>query len=326
MSEVINGYELLEPFQNHNAGFSRWTFAKKNGRIFFLKEFMDPVYPDDVSLASALRQRRIEDCRVFSLNKRKLYGAINASSDGNVVRVCEFFRCNSRYYISNERIIGEDIAFEQIAREPLESRMILCRSLAHSIMLLHEQHIVHSDIKDTNVLLKRTGTGQLVGKLIDFDCSFFENDPPENEDDLGGDQVYLSPEACLFMCSEEVQLTCALDVFSLGLLFHQYLTGELPSFNRDEYDYAHEAVLDDQELYVSGELPGALGKMIRSMLAKDPRRRISMKEVFEILGKLLNVPGVTESPEERNSSSSKNAGENLSNDPGRFFKPAGDLM
>ena len=37
MEDVINGYALEAPFQNKNAGFSRWTFAKKGDERFFIK-------------------------------------------------------------------------------------------------------------------------------------------------------------------------------------------------------------------------------------------------------------------------------------------------
>lgn len=73
-----------------------------------------------------------------------------------------------------------------------------------------------------------------------------DNDPPKYEDELGGDQVYLAPEACKFMCGEPVELTCKIDVFSLGIIFHQILAGVLPWFDSEQYDYVFEAVLDSQ--------------------------------------------------------------------------------
>ena len=61
----MNQYELLEPFDNKNAGFSRWTCANKNGRTYFLKEFLDPVYPTEESLSSELCQQRIRECEEY---------------------------------------------------------------------------------------------------------------------------------------------------------------------------------------------------------------------------------------------------------------------
>ena len=324
MGEIVNGYDLIEPFQSHNAGFSRWTYARQNGRVFFLKEFMDPVYPDDETLSETLRNRRVTDCKEFEGKKRRLYEAVNCASDGNTVRICEFFRWDSRYYISNNWIESDGISMHDLSGLPMIDRMILCRSLAHSLMRLHERSVVHSDIKDTNVLLKRTMTGKLTGKLIDFDCSFLESEPPETEDDLGGDQIYLAPEACLFMCGDEAKLTCKMDVFSAGLLFHQYLAGELPYFDQTKYDYAFEAVLDDQPLIVSGALPQWIRDILQKMLECDPEARASMREVYQCFGKFFGHTSEPTSSGSMYREPSVPTG-SVTKSPGGFFSQAGDL-
>lgn len=286
MGEVINGYDLIEPLQNRDAGFSRWTYAVKDGKLYFLKEFMDPVYPAADSLSEKLRKQRIQDCEEYEEEKRNIYETVNRASDGNLVRVFEFFRYDSHYYISTLKIDPLEISFEEIAALPLDMRLLLCGTVAHSIMELHRAGIVHADLKASNVLLQRTETGQIAGKIIDFDCSFSENKPPEEEGALGGDQVYLAPEACQFLCGDDVSLTSKMDVFALGLLFHQYLTGSLPEFDHSEYDYAHEAVLDGQELFVSEELSKEIRGLIRQMLLGDPEKRCSSEKVFRELSRL----------------------------------------
>ena len=282
MGESMNHYELLEPFQNKNAGFSKWTFAVRRDKKYFLKEFLDPVYPTEESLSAKLRQLRIDDCEEFETKRKKLYEAINAASDGNLVRIFEFFRYDNHYYIATERIIGQTIPLQLVTNVPFEKRIFLCKSIAHSIRGLHREHIVHADIKDNNIMIKQTKTGRLVGKVIDFDAGFFEWDPPTYEDDLGGDQVYLAPEACQFICGDPVKLTTKIDVFSLGLLFHQYLTGELPAFDLEEYDYAFDAVLDGQTLGISQTLPYAVQKVLQGMLVQEPEERLSMEEVYAV--------------------------------------------
>lgn len=287
--EVIQGYTLLQPLQNQDAGFSRWTFAERDGQQFFLKEFMDPIYPTDPNLSDSLRQGRIRECEEFERKRRRLYSTVDEASDGNAVRIIDFFRHGSRYYIVTPRIVKAQISFDRIVKLPLYQRALLCRSMAHTVMRLHSAHFVHSDIKETNIILCPAKNGNLTTKLIDFDASFFEDDPPVCEDELGGDQVYLSPEACRFFCGEEVELTCAMDVFSLGLLFHQYLTGKLPDFDTKEYFYAHEAVLDGQELGVAPYLDQTLRGMLQKMLSCDPAQRPTMEDVYRILGKYIDL-------------------------------------
>ena len=287
--EIIHGYELLQPLQNQDAGFSRWAFAKRDGKDYFIKEFMDPIYPTDPKLSDALRKGRLQECSEFERKRTRLYSAVDNASDGNAVRIVDFFRHGPRYYIVMPRIVKAQISFDRIVKLPLYQRALLCRSMAHTVMRLHSYHFVHSDIKETNIILCPASNGNLTTKLIDFDASFFEDDPPVCEDELGGDQVYLSPEACRFLCGEEVQLTCAMDVFSLGLLFHQYLTGKLPDFDTKEYFYAHEAVLDDQVLGVAPYLDKTLRDMLQKMLACDPAERCTMEDVYKTLGMFVDL-------------------------------------
>ena len=284
MADAINNYELLEPFQNQNAGFSRWTIAVKGAKKYFLKEFIDPKYPDQDSLKENLRKTRIKECEQFEARKHHLYSTINTISDGNLMRISEFFRADSRYYLATEWIDQGNMSFAQIAEMNMKDKLLLCRIAAHSLSILHSAKIAHSDIKETNVLVRLSKGGKPVAKIIDFDCSFFEDNPPKNEDDLGGDQVYLSPEACMFFCGEDVRLSCKMDVFALGLLFHQYWTGDFPYYDKNEYDYAHEAVLDDVVLKAdTADIPVPVGRIIERMLLADPEKRSSMSEVYDSL-------------------------------------------
>ncbi|MGN1165607.1 MAG: protein kinase [Lachnospiraceae bacterium] len=320
MSEIINQYELLAPFQNKNAGFSRWTYATRKNKDYFLKEFLDPVYPTDESISLDLRRQRILDCEEYEVKKRSLYEAVNNASDGNMVRIFEFFRFDNHYYIATERIVAQKIPMAVMQAVPFENRLLLCKTIAHEMMNLHKAHVVHADIKENNIIIKQTEEGKLVGKIIDFDASFFEDDPPRDEDELGGDQVYLAPEACQFICGDSVELTCKIDVFALGLLFHQYLTGKMPEFDTDEYDYAFDAVLDDQQLQLAPELSPHLQMMIKGMLECDPEKRLSMDKVYSILEEL--DPDQTENETETTGREAERKMDKRGED---WFFSAGDL-
>lgn len=313
MEDVMNQYELLEPFQNKNAGFSRWTYAVKNRKNYVLKEFLDPVHPTDDSLSLDVRRQRIHECGIFEEKKKRLYEAVNEASHGNIVRVSEFFRYGNHYYIASERIAGQKIPMAAMVTVPLENRLLLCKTIAFEMMHLHKMHVVHADIKDSNILIKQTKNGRIVGKIIDFDASFFEDDPPKDEEELGGDQIYLAPEACQFICGDSVKLTCKIDVFALGLLFHQYLTGKMPEFDTEEYDYAFDAVLDGQKLEISSELSVNLQIMIQGMLECDPEKRLSMEAVFGMLD------GGRKQPVESSEDTEKSETEH------EWFQKAGDL-
>ena len=308
----INGYTLLAPFDGQDAGFCRWTFGRRDGQVYFIKEFNDPVYPDETTLSPVLRQSRIRECMEFEDRKRSLYHRINEISDGNAVRIEELFRWDSHYYLVMEKVAGEKIGPEEVTRLPMQDRLLLCRTAAHALMRLHSADIIHADIKQDNVILQKTATGKLTAKLIDFDASFFRNDPPDPED-LHFDQVYLAPEGCLFINEEPVELTCKMDVFSMGLLMHEYLTGELPHFDSG-YEVAYEAVLDGHTLELDPSLPPKVREILGRMLLSDPEERCTMEEVFRALGVFFGQ-------EEKKKPETGNPGDPMS----KFFVPTGDL-
>jgi hypothetical protein len=54
--DVVNGYTILEDFRVVGAGLSKWTFAAKDGREYFIKEFLSPTYPDETRRAAPRRR------------------------------------------------------------------------------------------------------------------------------------------------------------------------------------------------------------------------------------------------------------------------------
>ena len=64
----INEYELEGSLTADNSGFSKWGFARKNGRRYFIKEFLSPVYPVYTEL---LTKEQVERKRRDAENMKK---------------------------------------------------------------------------------------------------------------------------------------------------------------------------------------------------------------------------------------------------------------
>ena len=286
-----------------------------------MKEFLSPVYPSGDVLSEAMRNSRIRACTEFEQRNKKLYEKVNRISDGNLVRIHEFFRHDSHYYISMERIEDEKIDMEALQKTSFRDRLLLCLTVSHGILRLHDAHIVHADIKDSNILIKKSRNGRLVGKIIDYEACFFENESFYESEELEGDQLYLAPESCRFIFGEDVKLTTKIDVFALGLLFHQYLTGKFPDFYKTEYAYAFEAVLDGKKLSAEKDLPLDLQQIINRMLKKEPEERVTMEKVHLVLENALchgtGTFGVRGKPIQWD--------EKEDDDVASWLKPAGDL-
>lgn len=273
----INGYELKGELKTTNSGFSKWGFAVRNGKEYFIKEFIDPVYPvcTDV-LDEAMIEHKKKICRDYEARSSLLYETINECSDGNLVDIEDFFREGSHYYLVMEKITG--VSMTLVRKLPETDKIRICKALLHCLKGLHNAGIVHADIKLDNVIFRKLPSGKITGKVIDFDNSFWEAQPPAPDEEILGDPVYMAPETFLMMEEEEGTLTAAIDVFALGLVFHQIFTGQLPEFDHEEYDYAFEAVLDGGELIYSREIPPVWRDMIIAMTAKDAEKRITLSD------------------------------------------------
>lgn len=285
--QKIRDYQLITQLTNKNSGNGLWAFAVKDGREYFIKQFLSPVCPrEGCGIPADIIARKRKEGDKFYQKMTRLYYAVNQSATGNIVTIDAFFFNDTKYYITTQKIDTANLEMKQIASKDNEVKIVLMKVIAYSLASLHANGVVHADLKPSNVLIKETTVGSgksksLTAKLIDFDSSYLERERQKG-DKIEGDDVYLAPETLLAADGDDVKLTTKVDVFALGLLFHQYYTGELPRFSSD-YSYAHEAVLDGRTLFLDTRLPGDLKNLIASMLERDPAKRPTTKEVFETL-------------------------------------------
>ena len=290
--DIINGYQIIKNFSAEDAGFCKWGFAEKGGYEYFIKEFLAPKYPlESHGLDPAAMEKKKKQCESFFAEKKKLYQAIASCRTGNVIAVEDFFRNGAKYYAVTQKVTATKLSLKQISELEQEKKYTLIRSLTYSIARLHSKSVIHADIKPENILIKKTEAGFYTGKIIDFDSGFLESSVPE---EIQGDQVYLAPEVRLHMMGEKVSITTKLDIFALGILFHQYWTGEMPSMLPD-YDYVFESVLDDSPAFLDGSIPPVLRYIIEKMLEKDPASRPSAVDILRALD--TTIPGRTSFPE-----------------------------
>ena len=157
----------------------------------------------------------------------------------------------------------------------LRAQLVLMKTVAHSLKILHQLKIVHSDLKPSNVLIKRTELGYTT-KLIDFDSAYIAGRPPPPEEIVGTINYY-SPELLGYIQEAGVapgELGVASDIFALGLIYTEYLTGAPPPFDVARYHEPAVAVRSGETLRIPrGGLPPQLADLIDAMLLPDPARR-----------------------------------------------------
>lgn len=280
--ESHQGYQLLEPWRTKGAGSCVWSFATKEGKDYFIKQFVSPVLPDASSgMSPAIIEKKRKICDRFFEAKNKVYTAVNDSATGNIIKIEAFFRDGSKFYLVTERVFGAESNPAEISALPHGQKSLFIKLLAKSILSLHEHGVIHGDLKSGNVLVKKSATGMPLAKLIDFGESYLIENPTPSL--VTG--PYMSPEACRAAFGEDVVITDKTDVFGLGLMFHEYYTGTMPHFPKD-YNYACQALLNKQKLKLNkAKLSGwpELLAAIDGMLRKNPAKRLSMEQVYAIL-------------------------------------------
>lgn len=311
-TQIINGYRLTKPFTTSNAGMCQWTFAQKGGRDYFIKQLLFPKYPTAAAqknLSESMIRAMIAEATDFYNRRRQFYEKLYECRTGNVVAVLDFFREKEFYYLITERVIGNFLSIEDIAALSEEKKRTFFKAVLYSIVQLQDRGIVHSDLKPENILVRQTAAGFCTAKLIDFDSGYFESEIP---DEIIGDQRYLSPEALLRNDEQDVPVTVRSDMFAIGLLFHQYWCGEMPGFDRSEFDSAAEALLNDAELSIDPSIPEDVRSLIVSMLDRDAEKRPLAREAWELLSgrELEPAPEPEKTPEPAEPEKSGSAPEN----------------
>lgn len=135
----------------------------------------------------------------------------------NVCRVHDIGDAQGRRFLSMELISGEDLGslLRRIGRLPLEKATELAQQLCAGLAALHEQGVLHRDLKPDNVMID--ARGRL--KITDFGLAAVAEELEDNE--LGdGTPAYMSPEQA---AGREVSV--ASDIYALGLLLYEILTG-----------------------------------------------------------------------------------------------------
>ncbi|NMB53521.1 MAG: serine/threonine protein kinase [Leptolinea sp.] len=208
-------------------------------------------------------------------------------SHPNIVTVHDFGLDHDRLFIVMEFIPGTDLKTVMRKHGPFELEeaipLILqaCAGLGHA----HRSGIVHCDVKPHNMLV--TPEGQL--KVTDFGIAraLAGIHPEERSDVVWGSPQYFSPEQ-----ASGIAPSPASDVYSLGVVLYEMLTGQLP-LNADtatELARMHRDVPPVPPRQIKPELPRDLERILLKVLSKEPAARYRSADQF---GQVLSTFGRT---------------------------------
>lgn len=254
------------------------AFDKAYGRDVALK-----VLPDQGAEDTVLHRFRREGTDLAML------------SHPHVVRCYEFGSHDDVDYIVMEYLGGGDLhsflSEGSSLADIVSAYCFICQGLEH----IHQQGIVHRDVKPENILFTNSG----MPKLTDFGISRRMNTKSQLTQ-LGailGTRDYSAPE----MVTSSAEATPAVDLYSLGVCLFESLTGRLPFTGETEYAVlsAHINTPPPIPSELNPELPKELDEIILRLLAKAPQDRpSSAAEAGRLLSDFLHQSGAYQALEE----------------------------
>ena len=227
-----------------------------------------------------LNQRFVEDEAARTRFRREARAA-GRLQHANAVTVTDFGQSSDGYvYIVMELLEGRtlrDILAKEAPLDPARS-VSLMMQISDAVAAAHDAGIIHRDLKPANVFIVQRADVPSVVKVLDFGIAKLAAESLDDDDPMTLTQIgamigtprYMSPEQC-----DGAELTPAADVYSLGIILYEMLTGTVPFSGSTPLaiamKHATEAPRAPRE-FVS-TIPDALEQVVLHALEKRPEDR-----------------------------------------------------
>jgi serine/threonine-protein kinase len=227
---------------------------RKNGRRVALKVIHQGLGASETSLARFEREKQV----------------LKQLSHRNIVQVydAELFK-GAPFYVM-EFIEGEplDDLLQRRGRLPWEEVVELGKQVCAALKHAHDQGIVHRDIKPSNLMVTADGTVKLTDFGIAKDLDVTQLTAANC---TVGTASYMSPE----QCRGERDLTFKSDLYSLGVVFYELLTGQRPFLAETTMDMflAHVHGTFERPSRLVLDIPIWLDTLVCQLMEKDPSKR-----------------------------------------------------
>jgi eukaryotic-like serine/threonine-protein kinase len=189
----------------------------------------------------------------------------------NIVHIHDVGQFLGQDFFAMEYIEGQSLA-QRIKQAPIDvhEAVRLVATVARAVEHLHQQGIVHRDLKPSNILVDAEGQPY----VTDFGLAKVFSDGPDitATGAIAGTPCYMAPEQA---SPRRAEITPATDVYSLGAILYELLTGEPPFHAETAFDTLVAVLSGDPPMprSLNPRVPRGLELICLKCLAKEPRDR-----------------------------------------------------
>ncbi len=245
VSEVLGTGGSAVVYKGHSPEFEDNFFALK---IFNRKESANSILEDRF---------------------RSEIGALYDVEHPNIVRPYTFFRDGNLLVLVLEYVQGGDLRalLDKNRHFSFNETIALLARVADALQAIHDAGMIHRDLKPENILMPALN----VPKITDFGIALLTGGPRfTTRGSIVGTAYYVSPEYI-----EHDMLDSRSDIYSLGVIAYELLSGEIP-FNGETIT----SVLNNKVLYdlpsiheFVEDIPDPIAEVLERAVARDPRFR-----------------------------------------------------
>ncbi len=279
---VLEGEDVAKPM------LGRYQVEKELGKgamgVVYLGK--DPKISRTVAIKTMALSQEFEEDELKDVTERFFREAETAGrlNHPNIVTIYDAGEEHDLAYIAMEFLKGHDLGNKTKPGSllPLEVVIDITAKCADALHYAHQQSVVHRDIKPANIMFHQE-SGEL--KITDFGIARITDTSKTKTGMVLGSPSYMSPEQ---LSGKHVDGRS--DLFSLGVMFYQMITGSLP-FKADSMAALMFKIANEKHASVkehNPQLPASIDAFIDLALEKDPSKRFQNGDIMAKALKQLN--------------------------------------
>jgi eukaryotic-like serine/threonine-protein kinase len=224
-------------------------------------------------VALKILHKRFAQDREFTERFRREAESAAGLQHPNVVAVFDRGEVDGTYYIAMEYVEGRSMKELIDAGLSPEEAVRLVRQVLEAARFAHRKGIVHRDFKPQNVIVNSEG----VAKVTDFGIARAGVSEITQTGSVMGTAHYLSPEQ-----AQGLEVTAASDLYSIGVILYEALTGRVPFEADSAVAVALKQVsqVPQRPSALNPQVSPALDAVVMRALEKDPARRFQDADAF----------------------------------------------